>query len=299
MKKVFSIVMMAALLFASVAATGGNVYAAKKPARVEKLELYTNSHNSIKVSWKKVKKGVSGYTIYRNGKAAKNVGKGTTSYKDTGLYPLTTYTYYVRAYTNVKTKQWYNKKTGKWQTKKPAKKNRGKSRTVKKKLYGNPSAKVALETYEDPYNSTYTYEGRTVTAKECAKKPVTFTISGTPCPVCKKGGMVATITYNKGRFSAKKEGTDYSKECHHCDKMLVVKCYGTTPNIYFKTQKEIDVNDESYDSGCEIDRVTGADKREMTFWHHTHEGHDEECKTHYAHNKIYFCKTCKKMLNDE
>lgn len=154
MKKVLSVIMMAALIVAAVPATGGNAYAAKKPAQVKKINLYTNSHNSMRVSWSKVKKGLAGYTIYRNGQAIKNVGKSTTSFTDTGLNPSTKYTYYVRAYTNAKTKQWFNKQTGKWQTKKPAKKIRGKSRKVKTKLYGKASAKVSLDTLKDPLTAT-------------------------------------------------------------------------------------------------------------------------------------------------
>lgn len=296
MKKIVSVIMMAALLVASVPAMGGNVYAAKKPAKVKGVSLHAEDHTSIKLKWSKVKKGASGYTIYRNGKAIKNVGKSKKSYTDKGLTPSTKYTYYVKAYTNAKTKQWFNKKTGKWQTKKPAKKIRGKSRTVKKKLYGKASAKVSLATLKDPLTATWTYAGRTVKASEC---PVTFTISGTPCKICGGGGVVATVTYSNGEFSGEQEGTDYSKKCHHCDKFLVVKCYGAEPNIYFKTPKEIDPDDKSYDSGCEIDPATGADKGEMTFWNHKHAGQGKACEKHYPHNKIYFCNTCKKLLNDD
>jgi subtilisin family serine protease/fibronectin type 3 domain-containing protein len=40
--------------------------------------------------------GVTGYSVYRNGKPIANVG--TTSFGDTGLYPSTRYSYHVRAY---------------------------------------------------------------------------------------------------------------------------------------------------------------------------------------------------------
>lgn len=297
MKKFLSVIMMAALLFASVPATGGNAYAAKRPARVKSISLNIDSSNTIKVSWKKVKKGVAGYTIYRNGKAIKSVSKSKKSFKDKGLKPSTKYTYYVRAYTNVNTKQWYNKETGKWQTKKPDNSVLGESRTVKTKLYGKASRKLSMKTFKKtgkrPKAGTWKYGGRTIKASEC---PVKFVVKGTECPVCKKGGVVATVKYSKGKFEGEQKGVDYRKTCHHCDTFMVVKCYAQVPGMYFKTTKRMDSSSE--DSGCQIDPATGAVISDMTFRNHTHEGRDEPCKYSAPLDGLYFCKTCKKMTTD-
>ena len=94
------------------------------------------SSSSVKLTWKKYKKSNT-YQIFRDGELIATVSK--TTYTDKGLNSATEYGYKVKAlqkYTK-KQKQWFNKKTGAWQTKKPAKKYRGKSKTVKLVKYKN------------------------------------------------------------------------------------------------------------------------------------------------------------------
>ena len=92
------------------------------------------SSSAVKLTWKKYKKSNT-YEVYRDGELVDRITK--TSYTDEGLDASTEYAYKVKAlkkYTK-KQKQYFNKKTGEWQTKKPAKKYRGKSKTVKLTKY--------------------------------------------------------------------------------------------------------------------------------------------------------------------
>ena len=147
LKRTVAITLAFTLSFTFIPAfTGGlEAHAAAKPAKVTKLKL-VKSGQTVTLTWSKVKKNLNGYTIYRNGKAIKSVGKKVLTFKEKGLAPGTTYSYYVRAYRNVKQKQWYNKKTGKWQKSKPAKKYRGKSKKVTVRLYGKASPKHSCTT---------------------------------------------------------------------------------------------------------------------------------------------------------
>lgn len=155
-KRTLAITLAFALSFTFIPALtdGLDAHAVAKPAKVTKLK-YEGSGQTVKLTWSKVKKNLNGYTIYRNGKAIKSVGKKVLTFKEKGLAPGTTYSYYVRAYRNVKQKQWYNKKTGKWQKKKPAKKYRGKSKKVTVKLYGKASPTLKFTTAgEKPKSGT-------------------------------------------------------------------------------------------------------------------------------------------------
>lgn len=115
------------------------------------------SSSAVKLTWKKYKKSNT-YEIYRDGELVDRITK--TSYTDEGLDASTEYAYKVKAlkkYTK-KQKQYFNKKTGEWQTKKPAKKYRGKSKTVKLTKYktlGTSKAKyVTTDAPEIPYDDT-------------------------------------------------------------------------------------------------------------------------------------------------
>ena len=88
------------------------------------------SPSAVKLTWKKYKKS-NAYEVYRDGELVGTLTK--TTFTDEGLQASTEYVYKVKAlkkYTQ-KQKQYFNKKTGEWQKKKPAKKYRGKSKTVK------------------------------------------------------------------------------------------------------------------------------------------------------------------------
>ena len=165
MKRLLTTLVIFALVFTCIPAFSGTLEAdaAAKPSPVNSINLKAYGMHEITVSWGKAKKNYNGYTIYRDGKVLKHVGKSVKSYKDLGLKPDTKYSYYVRAYRNVKQKQWFNKKTGKWQTKKPAKKTRGKSRKVTVKLHGRSSPKQSNRTGKPSENcseSTQThYQG--------------------------------------------------------------------------------------------------------------------------------------------
>ena len=158
MKRLLTTLVIFALVFTCIPAISGTLEAdaAAKPSPVNSIKLKSYGMHEITVSWGKAKKNVNGYTIYRDGKVLKHVGKSVISYKNTGLQPDTKYSYYVRAYRNVKQKQWFNKKTGKWQTKKPAKKIRGKSRKVTVKLYGRSSPKQSIRTGKPSENLSET-----------------------------------------------------------------------------------------------------------------------------------------------
>ena len=147
LKRTLAIALAFAVTFTFIPALSGgiDVQAATKPAKVTKISLKV-SGQSVTVSWRKLKKNLSGYTVYRDGKAVKNVAKNVTTYSDEGLETGIEYSYYVRAYKNTKQKQWFNKKTGKWQKKKPAKKYRGKSKKVTVKLYGKASSTLKCTT---------------------------------------------------------------------------------------------------------------------------------------------------------
>lgn len=166
-KKSLTIIIAFALAFTGipVLAGGFSADAAASVGQVKKVSARW-SHNYVNLTWKKVStKGLGGYTIYRGGKAKKSVNAKTLAYKDTSVKALTQYTYYVKAYKNVKQKRYYNTKTRKWQLKKPAKnywkacksgKYKGKKTiTVTVKKYGKASPAIKLKTTAAPSKKVY------------------------------------------------------------------------------------------------------------------------------------------------
>ncbi|MBP3895241.1 MAG: hypothetical protein J6D07_02120, partial [Mogibacterium sp.] len=133
------------------------------PAQVKKIGV-SYSHDYVSLTWAKVKtKGLSGYTVFRGGKSLKSVNAKTLAYKDKKVKASTKYTYYVKAFKNVKQKRYYNTKTKKWQAAKPAAKNwKGKkTKTVIVKKYGKASSTMRVKTPAAP--------------KKTPSKPVTTT----------------------------------------------------------------------------------------------------------------------------
>lgn len=114
------------------------------------LKAKATSRTSASISWtqltKKQRKKISGITVYRNGKAVKNIRKTAKSFSESGLKAGTTYSYQLKTYKASKQKQWFNKKTGKWQKKKPKKKWRGKSRKITVYKYANTSTAMKITT---------------------------------------------------------------------------------------------------------------------------------------------------------
>ncbi|MBQ6623569.1 MAG: hypothetical protein IJH94_05010 [Clostridia bacterium] len=146
-RKLLSITLAFAVAFTVIPAISGafNVHAASKPAMVKEIS-YSRSGSTVTIKWKKLTKNLDGYTIYRNNKAIKSVGKGKSSYVNTGLKANKTYYYHVKAYKITKQKQWFNTKTRKWQKTKPAAQYLGSSRIADVKLYGKASPKVKVKT---------------------------------------------------------------------------------------------------------------------------------------------------------
>ena len=153
-RKMVAIVAIFAIAFtcAPVAMGTSEADAASAPGMVKTLKMKAG-YNYVTLNWSKVSsKNLKGYTIYRGGKVLKHVGAKTVSYKDTKVKASTKYTYFVKAYTTYKQKQYYNSKTKKWQAKKPAAKNwKGKkTRTATVKKYGKASPKLTIKTTAKP-----------------------------------------------------------------------------------------------------------------------------------------------------
>lgn len=218
--KAFSIVIAAVMMF-----TGAYILA--------------GDDTSATIRWSKVTKNVKGYTVYKNGKAVKTVGTKVTSYRDASLQPETSYSFSVRAYNTAKKKQWYNKKTKKWQSKKPPRKYRGKSKKMTVKLYGS-AAGISFTTLKKIVPQA-TFFGITVKDTDC---PYSFSdVDFSTCPKCQvKSKASGTITYSTstGKFNCNYSGTDYSKQCHHCNSIELYKyCKKEDKTRYFTKEGEI------------------------------------------------------------
>ena len=151
-KRIISIAVMVVMLLTIVPALpGGEADAATY--KIKTLTATAKSTSKVALKWSKttVKSSqYTGYAVFRGGKMIKRVGKKTTSYTDNGLKANTSYKYMIKTYKIKKVTKWYNKKTKKWQTKKPKKKYRGKSKTVKKYTYANPSPSKTVKTKSKP-----------------------------------------------------------------------------------------------------------------------------------------------------
>lgn len=153
LKKIAVILIAFAVIFTSLPAAGGSLDA-HAASYIKTLSTSAANTSTVSLSWTKLTKAqqkkVNGITVFRNGVAVANLSKKASSYTDSGLAAGTSYTYQIKTYkkTVKKVKMWYNKNTKKWQTKKPAKKYRGKSKTVKKASYkySNASPAKAVKT---------------------------------------------------------------------------------------------------------------------------------------------------------
>ena len=149
MKKTISILAIFALIMTSLPFIGG-YEADAASSYIKALKVTATGSTTTKLTWTKLstsqQKKVTGIIVYRDGKAIKKLGKSVNTYKDSKLKARTKYTYQVCTYKRIKRTQWYNKKTKKWQTKKPAKKERGRSRTVTVTKYANRSPKKTVTT---------------------------------------------------------------------------------------------------------------------------------------------------------
>lgn len=183
MKKIIKNTLAALMAFAvaftgiPVLAGGFSVDAASGPAQVKEINV-GYSHNYVRLKWSKVKtKGLSGYTVFRGGKALKSVSAKKLTYKDTKVKASKKYSYYVRAYKNIKQKRYFNTKTNKWQADKPAAKNwKGKkTKTVTVKKYGKASPTMKVKTLAAPKKTsskkktTKKTSGKTNTSAETSK----------------------------------------------------------------------------------------------------------------------------------
>ena len=194
--------------------------AAKVPTPKQVLSIKASGISTYEATlrWGAVTGPVKGYTVFRNGKAIKNVKANTRYYKDTSLKASTRYKYYVRAYTftGKKIKQWYNKKTKKWQATIPAKRIRGQARYVYEKKYGKASPVLSIKT-----QTAVMIHGEEMHPSKFKKDKngdlvYTFTKKGTSCKTCKVGKKVK-VEYNpksKG-YSYSITGSDNSTTCHN------------------------------------------------------------------------------------
>lgn len=126
-------------------ADAGVSFAAVKAPVATSITGTATTAVSIKLSWKKVSKYCSGYRIYRNGKAIKNINSSKTlSFTNTGLKGNTSYKYSIRTIRKYSQKQYYNTRTKKWVTKKPARKywKGKKTRKVTKEVLGKAVTKT-------------------------------------------------------------------------------------------------------------------------------------------------------------
>ena len=284
-----SIIIAIAMLFTSAYfMMGQDTYAVSKPKAPKTVNVKNIRTTTATVSWTKVKRNVRGYTIYRNGKAIKSVGPNVLKYKDKALKPATKNTYKIKAYNIAKKKQWYNKKTGKWQAKKPAKKYRGKSRTVKTRVYGKASVTVSFKTQ----NNTWKIYGRTIKASQC---PITFTVKSSKCPNCNKYGQKATVTYKNEHWKAVLNGTDYSKKCHHCKGISLkgwcirYKSNGDVKRTwYFTNDGRLNTKNGTVDPSCKY----GDHKYEGEDCTDLETGKGDNVQHFNAKNKWVYCFEC-------
>ena len=199
-KRIISIAVMVMMLLTIVPALPGGE-AAAATYKIKTLTATAKSTSKVALKWSKttVKSSqYSGYAVYRGGKMIKRVGKKTTSYTDSGLKANTSYKYVIKTYKVKKVTKWYNKKTKKWQTKKPKKKYRGKSKTVKKYTYANPSPSKTVKTKSKPATGgdkpimSIDDENGTIYAID-ADKPYTMPKSG---KITDFKGVTRTISYD-------------------------------------------------------------------------------------------------------
>lgn len=156
------IILMAFLIaFTMIPITGVfDVQAKSKKAEKVRLSVEIAGQRAAVLKWKKLSKSgmkkITGFAVFRNGKAVKRLGKKKRSFKDFGLEPDRKYTYRVKTYKKTRTKQWYNRKTKKWQKNRPAKKYLGKSRFVTRYSYKNKSntVMVMIPKAPEPYGPT-------------------------------------------------------------------------------------------------------------------------------------------------
>ena len=178
-KNTLAALMAFAVAFTGIPALAGsfNVDATSGPARVKEIDA-EYSYNYVRLKWSKVKtKGLSGYTVFRGEKALKSVSAKKLTYKDTEVKASKKYSYYVRAYKNIKQKRYFNSKTKKWQASKPAAKNwKGKkTKTVTVKKYGKASPTMKVKTLAAPKKTssktktTKKTSGKTITSAETSK----------------------------------------------------------------------------------------------------------------------------------
>ena len=147
-KKIIVIAAAFIIAFTCMPAMAGglDVHAASVPGRVSNLAATATGQSSVKLTWSRVSKGVTGYAVYRDGRLIRNTGRWGTTFNDSGLRAGTQYSYTVKAFKKYTQKQWYNKRTGKWQNNKPPRKDRGKSRKLTKYSYGKASPSRSVTT---------------------------------------------------------------------------------------------------------------------------------------------------------
>lgn len=177
-KNTLAALMAFAVAFTGIPALAGGFSvnaASAAPAQVKEINA-RYSHNYVRLKWSKVKtKGLSGYTVFRGGKALKSVSAKKLTYKDTKVKASKKYSYYVRAYKNIKQKRYFNTKTNKWQADKPAAKNwKGKkTKTVTVKKYGKASPTMKVKTLAAPKKTS----SKKKTTKKTSGKTNTSTVT--------------------------------------------------------------------------------------------------------------------------
>lgn len=187
-KRALSILIAFAVVFTCFPVLSGTAEADAASSCWKNVKASATGEKTTAVSWSKLstkqQKKIHGITVFRNGKAVKNLSKTATTFNDKNLAVGTKYVYQIKTYkkTTKKVKMWYNKKTKKWQTKKPAKKYRGKKKTLKKTeyKYSNASPKKTTTT------KTHTWDKGKVT-----KQPTT-TKTGIRTYTCTKCGKTKT-----------------------------------------------------------------------------------------------------------
>ena len=167
--KVISILLAFCVAFSGLPFLAGSldVKAASVTKKKITLKATVKGETKVKLKWNKVKSPGKGYAVFRDGKVIKRLSKKKTSFTDKGLKPGTKHKYQIKTYTKKKVTKWYNKKTKKWQKKKPAKKYRGKSKTVKVYVYKKKSntVKVKVKSSDDDTKSSDSDESDTDTEK--------------------------------------------------------------------------------------------------------------------------------------
>lgn len=156
MKKLSKLLALTLALFVgitfSAAVNTGEAHAAsvRTPGKVTLTSVKAVSPSQIKITWKKASYSPTGYQVYRG--STKVATTKNLSYTNSGLQPLTKYSYKVRAYKAYSQKQYYNTKYKKWVTKKPAAKywKGKKTRKVTKYKYGGFSSVKSATTAAAP-----------------------------------------------------------------------------------------------------------------------------------------------------